>query len=189
MKRNQLALSLTAATLACACAVGCSTALKSDGNASSPNANVVVGNANVANATSVATPAPNNPSAGQPVASNAPATTTTGTPAPANSQPVALTSATNSAKKAPSVKPPEKQIGSGGSDFAIFAQLRGALSSDAALKNSNNIIINVSNGGIVLTGTVADEAQKSRAEQIARGVGGVKSVKNELRVAKGSAAK
>ena len=36
---------------------------------------------------------------------------------------------------------------------------------------------------VTLKGTVDDAAQKTKAEQVAKGIDGVKSVKNELKVA------
>ncbi len=83
-------------------------------------------------------------------------------------------------------KMPEPQIGSGGQDLFLFTKVRGAIEADAELKGSG-IILNASNGVVVLSGAVADEARKTRAEQLARGVEGVKSVKNELRVSKSAA--
>lgn len=76
------------------------------------------------------------------------------------------------------------QIGSGGNDFFLFTQARAALGADAELKGAAPII-EVKDGVLTLSGTVASPALKSRAEQVARSVGGVKAVKNQLRVAAG----
>lgn len=80
---------------------------------------------------------------------------------------------------------PQPQIGSGGNDFYLFTQARGALNADADLKAAN-IVIEVKEGVLTLSGTVASAAQKSRAEQLARAVSGVRSVKNQLRVSAGN---
>ncbi|MEO8435205.1 MAG: BON domain-containing protein [Pyrinomonadaceae bacterium] len=72
------------------------------------------------------------------------------------------------------------QIGTGGSDFFIFTQARAALGADAELKAAN-ITIDVKAGVLTLSGTVANAAQKSKAEQTLRALSGVKAVKNQLR--------
>ena len=46
----------------------------------------------------------------------------------------------------------------------------------------STINVDVDNSVVTLTGSVASTAQKSKAEQVARGIDGVKSVKNELRI-------
>lgn len=79
---------------------------------------------------------------------------------------------------------PKPQIGTGGSDFFLFTQARSALSADAELKAAN-IMIDVKAGVLTLSGTVANAAQKSKAEQMVRSLGGVKAVKNQLRVSGG----
>ena len=43
--------------------------------------------------------------------------------------------------------------------------------------------MDVVNDVVTLKGTVATAAQKTRAEEVAKGIDGVKSVKNELKVA------
>lgn len=87
---------------------------------------------------------------------------------------------------AQTAKMPEPQIGSGGQDLFLFTKVRGAIETDAELKGSG-IILDARNGVVVLSGAVADEARRARAEQLARGVEGVKSVKNELRISKSGA--
>lgn len=78
---------------------------------------------------------------------------------------------------------PTPQVGSGGNDFFLFTKTRGVIDADAELKGSG-VIVNVSNGVVTLTGNVAGEAQKGRAEQLARSVEGVTNVRNELRISK-----
>ena len=46
----------------------------------------------------------------------------------------------------------------------------------------STINVDVDNGVVTLTGTVASAAQKTRAEAVAKAVEGVKSVKNQLKV-------
>jgi osmotically-inducible protein OsmY len=88
---------------------------------------------------------------------------------------------TNRTKPAPT---PPPQIGSGGNDLFLFTQTRAALNADAELKGVNPVI-EIKGGVVTLTGKVATAAQKSRAEQVARGVAGVKSVNNQLQVSAG----
>lgn len=97
------------------------------------------------------------------------------------SNPASPTGNKNAAKPAPPVKEPTPVVGSGGSDFALFNQARGALdAADAAFVNG--VIIDIKEGNAILTGGVASEAQKKKAEDIVRSVKGIKSVKNNLRV-------
>ena len=76
---------------------------------------------------------------------------------------------------------PSPQIGSGGSDFFLFTQARAALVADTELKTAN-IIIEVKSGVLTLSGTIANATQKTKAEQLVRGVSGIKSVNNQLRI-------
>ncbi|MCA1634754.1 MAG: BON domain-containing protein [Acidobacteria bacterium] len=85
---------------------------------------------------------------------------------------------------APQANAPKPQIGSGGNDFYIFTQARGALNSDPELKSAN-ITVEVKQGIVTLSGGLASAAQKAKAEQLVRAVGGVKDVKNQLRVSGG----
>jgi hypothetical protein len=85
---------------------------------------------------------------------------------------------------APPAKMPTSKIGSGGNDFYLFTQARGALNADAELKAAN-VVVDVKDGAVTLSGTVANAEQKSKAEQLVRAVGS-KSVKNQLRVSGGN---
>ncbi len=89
--------------------------------------------------------------------------------------------ANKNVKSSPPVKDPTPQIGSGGSDLVLFTQARGALSSDQELLNA--VIIEIKEGNVTLTGNVSSAAQKTKAGQLVQAVKGVKSVKNNLRVA------
>ena len=46
----------------------------------------------------------------------------------------------------------------------------------------STINVDVDNAVVTLTGTVASAAQKTRAETVAKGIDGVTSVKNQLKV-------
>jgi hypothetical protein len=87
------------------------------------------------------------------------------------------------AGKAPQAKTPTPQIGSGGNDLFLFTQARAAINNDAELKTAN-VVIDVKEGVVTLSGTVASAALKSKAEQLARGAGS-KDVKNQLKVSAG----
>ena len=77
------------------------------------------------------------------------------------------------------VKAPTPFTGSGGNDLSLFTQVRGALNAD---QEFINIIIDVKEGNVVLSGNVSSKEQKAKAEQIAQKVKGVKSVKNNLNI-------
>lgn len=84
---------------------------------------------------------------------------------------------------APPANMPTPQIGTGGNDFFLFTQARAAIQNDADLKAAN-VVIDVKGGVVTLSGTVANAALKSKAEQLARGAGS-KEVRNQLRVSAG----
>ena len=84
---------------------------------------------------------------------------------------------------APPAKMPTPQIGSGGNDFSLFTQARAAINNDPDLRAAN-VIIDVKEGVVTLSGTVSNAALKSKAEQLARGAGS-KEVRNQLRVSAG----
>jgi len=80
-------------------------------------------------------------------------------------------------------KMPTPQVGSGGNDLFLFTQARAAVNKDPELKAAN-IVIDVKEGVVTLSGAVASAALKSRAEELARG-SGPKAVTNQLRVSAG----
>lgn len=84
---------------------------------------------------------------------------------------------------APPAQMPTPKVGSGGNDLFLFTQARAAVNADPELKAAN-LIIEVKEGVVTLSGTVASAALKSKAEQLARGAG-PKDVKNQLRVSAG----
>ncbi|HEV2864539.1 MAG TPA: BON domain-containing protein [Pyrinomonadaceae bacterium] len=109
-------------------------------------------------------------------------------PSAGNTAPAAVvttpTGAGGVVEKTKAADVPRPQIGSGGNDLFLFTQARAALGSDAELKGANPVV-EVKDGVLTLSGTVATPAQKSRAEQVARGVAGIKAVRNQLRVSAG----
>ena len=75
-----------------------------------------------------------------------------------------------------------RKIGTGAEDLWIWTKTRAALASADDL-NDSTINIDVDNNAVTLTGSVPTAAQKSKAEQVVRGVEGVTGVKNEIQVA------
>ena len=73
-------------------------------------------------------------------------------------------------------------IGTGANDSWIWFKTRAALLTTSDLREST-INVDVVNDVTTLKGTVATAAEKTKAEQVAKGIDGVKSVKNELKVA------
>lgn len=67
----------------------------------------------------------------------------------------------------------------GPSDDTLTQNVRAKISADAALA-IEAITVSTSSGVVTLSGTVKNEADKSRAEQLARSVDGVKQVTNGL---------
>lgn len=67
----------------------------------------------------------------------------------------------------------------GPSDDTLTQNVRAKISADAALA-TEVINVNTLSGVVTLSGTVKSEAEKSRAEQLARSVEGVKQVTNSL---------
>ena len=75
------------------------------------------------------------------------------------------------------------KVGQGAEDSWLWTKARAALMTTNDLRDST-INVDVDNAVVTLRGTVANAAQKTKAEQAAK-VDGVKSVKNELKVAAG----
>lgn len=74
-----------------------------------------------------------------------------------------------------------RTIGTGLNDAWLWTKTRFELAGADDLRDST-INVDVDNGVVTLTGTVASAAQKTRAEQVAKGVEDIKSVRNQLRV-------
>jgi len=108
-------------------------------------------------------------------------TTTAGDATPVQGTPPA--SESRAARGAPPAKMPTPQVGSGGNDLFLFTQARAAVNADPELKAAN-LIVEVKEGVVTLSGTVASAALKAKAEELARGAG-VKAVRNQLRVSAG----
>lgn len=73
-------------------------------------------------------------------------------------------------------------IGQGANDSWLWFKTRAALLTTSDLREST-INVDAVNDVITLRGTVETAAQKTKAEQVAKGIDGVKQVKNELKVA------
>jgi hyperosmotically inducible protein len=73
-------------------------------------------------------------------------------------------------------------IGSGANDSWLWFKTRAALLTTSDLREST-INVDVVNDVVTLKGTVETAAQKTKAEQVTKDIDGVKSVKNELKVA------
>lgn len=74
------------------------------------------------------------------------------------------------------------KVGTGANDGWLWTKTRASLLTTSDLREST-IDVDVDNAVVTLRGTVANAAQKTKAEQVAKGIQDVKSVKNELKVA------
>lgn len=74
-----------------------------------------------------------------------------------------------------------KTAGQNVDDATITASVKSTLVADKAA-NLTRVDVDTNNGVVSLNGVVDSSEQKSRAEQLARRVDGVKSVKNNLQV-------
>jgi len=75
-----------------------------------------------------------------------------------------------------------RTIGTGANDGWLWTKTRAVLATTDDLSDST-INVDVDNAVVTLSGTVASAAQKTKAAQVAKGVEGVTSVKNNLTVA------
>lgn len=66
-------------------------------------------------------------------------------------------------------------------DTVITTKVKAAVLNDPTLK-ATEVNVETFKGVVQLSGFVSDRSDISRAEQVARGVEGVKSVKNDMRV-------
>ncbi len=87
----------------------------------------------------------------------------------------------NKARYQREAKESGRTVGSGASDTWLWVKTRFDLAAADDLRDST-INVDVDNAVVTLSGTVASAAQKTRAEQVAKSVDGVKSVKNMLKV-------
>ena len=74
-----------------------------------------------------------------------------------------------------------RKVGTGANDGWLWVKTRFDLATADDLRDST-INVDVDNGVVTLSGTVANAAQKARAEAVAKAVGDVKSVRNQLKV-------
>jgi osmotically-inducible protein OsmY len=79
-----------------------------------------------------------------------------------------------------------RTIGTGASDGWLWVKTRFDLAAADDLRDST-INVDVDKAVVTLSGTVASAAQKTKAEQVAKAVEGVTSVKNMLKVSTGNA--
>ena len=79
-----------------------------------------------------------------------------------------------------------RTVGTGANDLWLWVKTRFDLAAADDLRDST-INVDVDKDVVTLSGTVANAAQKARAETVAKAVEGVKSVRNQLKVASGNA--
>ena len=72
-----------------------------------------------------------------------------------------------------------RTIGTGANDGWLWTKTRAVLATTDDLRDST-INVDVENAVVTLSGTVATQAQKTKAALVAKGIEGVKSVKNNL---------
>jgi hyperosmotically inducible protein len=75
-----------------------------------------------------------------------------------------------------------ERVSKGASNAALTTKVKSALASDAGAKTLAKINVDSDNGVVTLKGKVDSAELKKKAEEIAKKVDGVKSVKNQLRV-------
>ncbi|OZI19655.1 phospholipid-binding protein [Bordetella genomosp. 9] len=76
---------------------------------------------------------------------------------------------------------PKQSVGEYASDTVVTTKVKAAIVADKSL-SALDIAVETNNGVVTLTGTVATSAQSDQATHVARGVEGVKQVKNNLKV-------
>jgi len=90
-------------------------------------------------------------------------------------------SKTNGRARADTLKPTDQSNSK--ADIQVAANVRSAIYADKSLATKAHNVKLVANGGaVVLRGPVDSDAEKTKVEQIARGVAGVTSVENALDV-------
>jgi hyperosmotically inducible periplasmic protein len=78
--------------------------------------------------------------------------------------------------------PPSRSVGEYSSDAALTARVKTAIASATGIGNATNINVNSYRGVVQLNGFVESQDKITRAAEVARGVDGVRSVENNLRV-------
>jgi hypothetical protein len=74
-----------------------------------------------------------------------------------------------------------RKIGQGADDLWLWTKVRAQMAAADDLRDST-VNVDVDNNVVTLTGTVASDAQKAKAAEVARGVEGVRNVTNNLTV-------
>lgn len=77
---------------------------------------------------------------------------------------------------------PRRGAGEFASDAALTAKVKTAIATDVGAATAANINVNSYKGEVQLSGFVASNDQASQAAMAARGVEGVHSVRNDVRV-------
>ena len=67
-------------------------------------------------------------------------------------------------------------------DAAVTAKVKTAIATDVGARTATAVNVTTYNGTVQLTGFVDNNDQKKRAEEAAKKVEGVKSVKNDIRL-------
>jgi osmotically-inducible protein OsmY len=75
-----------------------------------------------------------------------------------------------------------ERVSSTASSAALTTKVKTALASDVGLRTMTNINVDSDDGVVTLKGKVTTAEAKKRAEEVAKKVDGVKSVKNQLTV-------
>lgn len=114
-------------------------------------------------------------------------TNTTSTTTNANKAPTKEDVEKNRASYEKQAKDAGRKIGAGANDLWLWTKTRYDLAAASDLRDST-INVDVENGVITLTGTVATQDQVKRADTIAKAVEGQKGVQNKLKVGGGTTA-
>ena len=75
-----------------------------------------------------------------------------------------------------------RSVGETAGDAAVTAKVKTAIATDVGARTATAVNVNTYNGVVQLTGFVDSDEQKRRAEEAAKQVDGVKSVKNDIRI-------
>lgn len=75
-----------------------------------------------------------------------------------------------------------RTVGETAGDAAVTAKVKTAIATDVGARTATVVNVNTYNGTVQLTGFVDNAEQKRRAEEAAKKVEGVKSVKNDIRI-------
>lgn len=87
---------------------------------------------------------------------------------------------------ATSQKGGERSAGEFTDDAAVTARVKSAIATDVGARTAAAVNVDTYRGVVQLTGFVDSDEQASRAAAAAKKVSGVRSIKNDLRIKKGS---